>query len=87
MGIFDSLPTLSIDAKQAPFSKPLWPGVDANEGDVFPTAPKFHPLPIHVEKLGTTFEDRGDFLRSYSPDNCPMQDTWKAQNQQSKRVK
>lgn len=74
MGIFDSLPALAIDTNQANFAKPLWPGVEATAGDVFPTARQFHPLPIHVEKLGTTYDNKGDFLRSYSPENCPMQD-------------
>lgn len=55
MGIFDSLPKLEINQNQAKYSSPLWEGVDATAGDVFPTATQFHPLPIHVEKLGTSF--------------------------------
>lgn len=87
MGIFENLPILEIKGNQTFYSKPLWPGVEAQAGDVFPTARRFHPLPIHVEKLGTAFNEKGDFLRSYSPENCPMQDTWKEQNQQTKLVK
>jgi len=75
MGIFDRLPKLSLTNKTK-FSAPLWPDVQAVDGDVFPTAPQFHPLPIHVEKLGTSFNQKGDFLRSYSPENCPNQDVW-----------
>lgn len=76
MGIFDSLPKLEINGNQTKYSKPLWAGVEATAGDVFPTAPQFHPLPVHVEKLGTAFNQRGDFLRAYSPENCPNQDKW-----------
>lgn len=68
MGLFDSLDKFEITtANQAKFASPLWPGVNATTGDVFPRATYFHPLPVHVEKLGTSFNNRGDFLRSYAP--------------------
>ena len=53
---------------------------------MFPDAPSYHPLPVHVEKTGTTYEDSGDFLRAYSPENCPNQDQWESQNIQNKNL-
>ncbi len=38
-----------------------------NLGSVFPGAAKFHPISIHVEKVGTNKYSQGDFLRTYSP--------------------
>lgn len=65
---------LRIDDKQAKFSNPFWPDTNATEGPVFPEALMYQPRPIHVEKTGTQYGFNGDFLRSYSPENCPKQD-------------
>lgn len=51
------------------------------EGYVFPEAIKYHPMVIHVEKVGTNPYSSGDFLRNYSPENCPNQKKWIESNE------
>lgn len=36
---------------------------------------------IHVEKVGSDPYSSGDFLRTYSPENCPSQKKWIEANQ------
>lgn len=87
MGIFESRPPLRIEENQTKFSAPLWnPSIFAPSEEIYKSAPAFHPFPIHVEKLGTAFNNEGDFLRAYSPENCPNQNVWQRQNQQTKFV-
>jgi hypothetical protein len=57
------------------------------QGSVFPTAKAYHPMAIHVEKGGSQPFNSGDFLRTYSPENCPNQNKWISENQQNERFK
>ena len=40
---------------------------------------------IHVEKVGTNPYDSGDFLRTYSSENCPNQKKWSEANEANPR--
>lgn len=43
------------------------------KGPVFSSAPAYHPMVIHTEKVGSNPYSGGDFLRFYSSENCPKQ--------------
>ena len=52
MGLFEKLPNLELEGRDLDYSYPPWsfkipPGV----GPVFVNAPKFHPTPIHIQKI------------------------------------
>lgn len=85
MGLFEHLAPLAVTDVE--HSMPLWNEPSILEpGDVFKNAPAFHPFPIHVEKTGSQFNHDGDFLRAYSPENCPQQQVWQKSNQQTQFV-
>lgn len=41
---------MTLGSRDINYSLPLWPNVKRDIGDVFVNAPRFNPIPIHVEK-------------------------------------
>lgn len=79
---------LTLTEAEAQMSIPYWfddtkPPIESHNGSVFIKAPPYQPVAIHVQKDGTSNMTDGDFLRLYSPNNCPMQNNWTAENQKS----
>jgi hypothetical protein len=58
-----------------------------HSGNVYMNAPKYNPVPVHVEKGYLSPWDKGDFLRTYSGEFCPNQNIWQGQNLQRPDVK
>lgn len=79
---------LTLTEAEAQMSIPYWtddtkPPIESHNGSVFIKAPPYQPVAIHVQRDGTNNMTDGDFLRLYSPTNCPMQYNWTAENQKS----
>ncbi len=52
--------------------------VNFHIGPLYTNEIKARSFPIHVEKGGANGLNPGDFLKTYSPTNCPQQNNWKA---------
>lgn len=85
-GLLEDLPPLQLTPSEYNLSQPAWEGEEEADDNVtsawqvFKAGPAFHPIPIHVQNLGSNEYDEGDFLAAYSFSNCPNQKFWTREN-------
>ena len=67
LGWTEDLDPLELNEDEAKLAFPPWETQDFNlsVGAVFPNSPKFKPMAIHSEKMGSNALNEGDFLIAY----------------------
>jgi hypothetical protein len=84
-GMLESVTPLTLNESQANMSRPYWNDnpIISTSGFVYVQEPTYQAMAVHVELIGANNMTEGDFLRNYSPTNCPMQSTWSQEGQKT----